>query len=79
MRFFHQVIHYRNLRNPVFWVYRMEISFTNLLIYLKMEEEPEAKINILNKNETTGKLKQICYIITLSRSFAFYHLAIINF
>jgi hypothetical protein len=35
----------------------MGVNFTNLLIYLKMEEEPEAEVNILNKTETTEKLK----------------------
>jgi len=35
----------------------MQVSFTHLLIYLNMEEEPEAEINILNKYETTEKLK----------------------
>jgi len=35
----------------------MEVRFTNLLIYLKMEEEQEAEINILNENETEEKLK----------------------
>ena len=35
----------------------MEVRFTNLLIYLKMEEEQEAEINILNENETQEKLK----------------------
>jgi len=35
----------------------MEVSFTNILIYLKMEEDQEAEIYILNGNETAEKLK----------------------